>query len=142
MVGQAIKFLFAPENRLWLAAVILAIILISVLLFFWRRKRKARKTAVAEAPKTLAAEAEELEPERPAIPKSSLVVVWKSFLKGIPGKFRRSIMLYQPFVVLGDSGSGKSLLINNYTDWQGQARQFYPSHTQDPILQVYLGSRI
>lgn len=143
LIGKAIKFLFAPENWPYLVAVILAIILISVALYVWRKKRKAKKAAVPGEPQAEAASPEEeQEPEQPAIPKSSLFNVWKKFLKGIPGKFRRSIMLYQPFVVLGDSGSGKSLLINNYTDWQGQARQFYPSYTQDPLLQIYLGSKM
>ncbi|HQN18520.1 MAG TPA: hypothetical protein PKV86_05265, partial [Syntrophobacteraceae bacterium] len=36
---------------------------------------------------------------------------------------------------------GKSLLIDNNTDWRGQAGRFYPSYTVDPLLQIYLGSR-
>ncbi len=139
-INNGIKFLFAPENWMYLVGVILLIILISLALFLWRKKRKAKKAAPAEGAPTPTEE--EATPERPTIPKSSLVNIWKSFLKGIPGKFRRSIMMYQPFVVMGESGSGKSLLIGNYTDWQGQSRQFYPSFTQDPLLQIYLGSKI
>ncbi len=73
--------------------------------------------------------------------KNRLVRIWKSFLKNIPRDFRRYIALYQPFVVFGESGSGKSSLIGRYTDWKGQAAQFYPSYNVDPSLQIYLGSR-
>ena len=38
--------------------------------------------------------------------------------------------------------AGKSCLIDTYTDWQGLARQFYPSYTTDPQLQIYLGSKV
>ncbi|MBU1341195.1 MAG: hypothetical protein KKE44_14825 [Proteobacteria bacterium] len=72
----------------------------------------------------------------------SLLQVWKTFLKNIPAQFRRSILMYQPYIVIGEAGTGKSNLIDNYTDWKNQANQFYPSHTQDPLLQIYLGSRI
>src|SRR5690242_19107095 len=61
---------------------------------------------------------------------------WKTFLRNIPGEFRRYILLYQPFVVFGESGSGKSSLIGRYTDWKGQAAQFYPSYNADPALQI------
>jgi hypothetical protein len=67
--------------------------------------------------------------------------VWKAFLKNIPSEFRRSVLFFQPFVVMGEAGSGKSLLIGKYTDWKGQAAQFYPSYSVDPNLQIYLGSR-
>src|SRR5205085_1132256 len=51
------------------------------------------------------------------------------------------ILFFQPFVVLGESASGKSLLISKYTDWKGQAAQFYPSYSVDPQLQIYVGSK-
>ncbi|MCE5335603.1 MAG: hypothetical protein LLG06_13550 [Desulfobacteraceae bacterium] len=75
------------------------------------------------------------------IPRSSLRKVWKAFLAQIPRQFRVAIQTYRPYVVLGESGTGKSLLIDNYTDWRGQANRFYPSYTVDPLLQIYLGSR-
>lgn len=67
--------------------------------------------------------------------------VWRTFLSHIPGEFQRAVDVYQHFIALGEAGSGKSLLIDLYTDWQGQARQFYPSYSSDPDLQVYLGSQ-
>ena len=67
--------------------------------------------------------------------------IWKTFLRQVPREFRPYVLLYQPFVVFGESGSGKSLLIGRYTDWKGQAAQFYPSYSTDPRLQIYLGSR-
>lgn len=74
------------------------------------------------------------------IPRSSLRKVWKQFLAQIPHQFRIAIKTYRPFIVLGESGVGKSLLIENNTDWRGQANRFYPSYTVDPLLQIYLGS--
>ena len=42
---------------------------------------------------------------------SSLLKVWKEFVRRIPSQFRRPIMHYQPVVVLGEAGYGKTLLI-------------------------------
>ena len=33
-----------------------------------------------------------------ALPRASLVKIWKEFLQQIPSKFRRSLILYKPFV--------------------------------------------
>ena len=42
----------------------------------------------------------------------------------------------------GQSGSGKSQLVDKCTDWKGQSAQFYPSYVAEPLLQIYLGSRV
>src|SRR4051812_15257524 len=65
--------------------------------------------------------------QRKALTKKTLVQVWNDFLKQIPGEFRSSTLASPPVVVLGEAGSGKSVLISKYTDWKGQAAQFYPS---------------
>ncbi len=106
---------------LWVASGFTLLVIAWIVI---KRSRKNKKPAAARL-----------------IARGALVKVWKAFLKQIPREFRRYILLYQPFVVLGESGSGKSLLIAKYTDWQGQAAQFYPSFSTDPGLQIYLGSR-
>jgi len=123
------KFLGLEIWPYWVAILITAALV--VLLVFLIKRRRAKKV---EPPV-------EDTKEKP-FPPSTLRNIWKEFLAKIPGEFRRSIMLYEPFVVLGESGVGKSSLIDLCTDWQGQARQFYPSYTTDPLLQIYLGSRV
>lgn len=123
------KFLGLEIWPYWVA--ILGLAALVVLLVFLIKRRRAKKV---EPP------LEETK-EKP-FPSSTLLNIWKEFLLQIPKEFRRSIMMYEPFVVLGESGVGKSSLIDACTDWQGQARQFYPSYTTDPLLQIYLGSRV
>ncbi|MCG8472677.1 MAG: hypothetical protein MI742_12615 [Desulfobacterales bacterium] len=126
---------FLPEEyAVWVPVIlVLLVLLIVVVVVVKKRKGKAAKDA---APKPKEVE------EAPSISPKSLIKAWKSFLHQIPGEFRRIIMVYQHFVVFGESGSGKSMLINNHTDWQGHARQFYPSYTANPLLQVYLGTKV
>lgn len=107
--------------------VVIGLVVLLVVLIKRRRSKKAFKVSPETEDKKLSG--------------SDLVNVWKKFLLEVPGEFRRSIMLYKPFIVIGESGTGKSLLIDNCTDWKGQADQFYPSHTLDPLLQIYLGSK-
>lgn len=130
------KFLTLENWPYWGSALL--IILIIVLIVFFIKKRRGTAKAEAGTPE----QKQEKEIKEPVLPLSSLTDIWKKFLKGIPAEFRRFIMLYEPFIVMGESGSGKTALIDNYTDWQGQARQFYPSYTADPLLQFYLGSKI
>lgn len=122
------KFVQLP--KLYWLAIILGIGLV-ILLIMLIKRRRAKKVEPAIEEKA----------EKP-FPSSTLRNVWKGFLGQIPKEFRRSITMYEPFVVLGESGVGKSSLIDNCTDWQGQARQFYPSYTTDPLLQIYLGSKV
>ena len=123
------KFLGLEIWPYWVA--ILGLAALVVLLVFLIKRRRAKKV---EPP------LEETK-EKP-FPSSTLLTIWKEFLLQIPKEFRRSIMMYEPFVVLGESGVGKSSLIDACTDWQGQARQFYPSYTTNPLLQIYLGSQV
>ena len=123
------KFLGLEFWPYWVA--ILGLAALVVLLVFLIKRRRAKKV---EPP------LEETK-EKP-FPSSTLLTIWKEFLLQIPKEFRRSIMMYEPFVVLGESGVGKSSLIDACTDWQGQARQFYPSYTTNPLLQIYLGSKV
>jgi hypothetical protein len=131
--GQARGF-FTWDNWPYFLAVLAVLLLVGLLVYSFKKRRGAKK-----APKTE-------EPKKKEIPKglpvSSLVKVWKEFLREIPWDFRRLIMIYQHFVVFGERGAGKSSLIDNYTDWQGHARQFYSSYTASPLLRIYLGSKV
>ena len=71
-----------------------------------------------------------------------LLSIWQQFLAPLPPSVRVALPDYDHFIVLGDPGVGKSALITRRVDWQGQASQFLPSYTPDPLMQVYLGSRL
>ncbi len=124
------KFVFSYN---WTLIFLIIAVLLYCLLVFLVVKRKRQEKAK---------EPEIIKEEEDFLPPASLFKIWKTFLKNIPHRFRRSILMYQPYIVMGEAGTGKTCLIDNYTDWQNQANQFYPSHTQDELLQVYLGTRI
>src|SRR5947209_354074 len=65
---------------------------------------------------------------------SSLVDLWKRFLKNLPRSARPQVARYPATVVMGPVGSGKSQLIRTFVDWQGQTSQFLPSLTDSPLL--------
>lgn len=126
------KFFASSDWQFWLA--ILAVVAVAALVIYLIKKRREKKSAQKET--ALPAEA------KPAgLPASSLYRIWKNFLKAVPRSVRPTFSVYDHFIVLGEAGSGKSTLIDRYTDWQGHARQFYPSYTADPLLQIYLGSK-
>jgi type VI secretion system protein ImpL len=75
----------------------------------------------------------------PPISSGRLLQVRNKFLSGLPLAHRPAVVDLPTVVVLGPAGSGKTLLIGLDVDWQRQARQFLPSYTEDPLLQVYLG---
>lgn len=127
-----IESVFGKINPVYLAigAVVLAALAVGYKkLKPWLAKRAA---APAGAPKVVAP---------PSMPSDLLSKVWSSFLKELPPLFRRSIFNFQSFIVFGAAGSGKSRLIETYTDWRRQSRQFLGSKLDDPNIQIYLGSR-
>ncbi len=65
---------------------------------------------------------------------------WLRFLHGLPVTYRRSILNFEHYVVIGGPSSGKSRVIDAYSDWRRQAKEFLSSQSFDPDLQVYLGS--
>ncbi len=77
----------------------------------------------------------ELRPQR-------LVAVWQSFLTSLPAGIRSALAEYTHFIVFGPAGAGKTTLITRMTDWRGQSSQLIPSYTADPLLQIYLGSKV
>lgn len=73
-------------------------------------------------------------------PPYPLRKAWSRFLARLPARYQRSILRFEHFVVLGPPASGKSWIIERYSDWRRQAQQFLPSQPDDPDLPVYLGS--
>lgn len=94
---------------------------------WWRERRGGRALAVR-------AETQ--------LPPDALANIWRRFLRKQPWSHRSSLRDYPLVVVLGPAGSGKSKLIDAQVDWQAQQKRFSPSVTDDPLLQVYVGSRV
>ena len=65
---------------------------------------------------------------------------WLRFLRQLPPLYRRSILNFEQFVVLGPASAGKSRIIDTYTDWKRKSKEFLGSQPLDPDLQVYLAS--
>jgi len=119
------------------AMIILGVLLLALLVYFIIKKRRG-----ADGDQEQAKPDDEPKKKPKGMPVSSLVKIWKEFLREIPWSVRPNILAYEHFIVFGEAGSGKSVLIDHYTDWQGHARQFYPSYTTNPLLQIYLGSKV
>lgn len=114
------------SSNLRLALIIGIVVLVLVglvLLFLWLRARNRAAGEIGMRP-------------------NRLQRVYNRFLRPLPWRARRALRTYPWIVVLGDAGVGKTQLINSCVDWQGQANQFFPSYTTDPLLQIYLGSKV
>jgi hypothetical protein len=105
-----------------LAASLLLLLLIGLGVWYYRR-RKAETVGSAG---------------RISVPQ--LTAVWTRFLSGLPTAARPLVSRYPWVVVLGESGAGKTALIDSKADWQSQSNSKFPSYTQEPLLKLYLGS--
>lgn len=102
-----------------------------VLYPLWKkRKEEAAKPALAVGGT----------PEEAKLPTNQLRDAWKRFERQLPGVYRRSLLNFEHFVVLGASASGKSKLVDLYSDWRRQAKQLPGSQANDPNLPIYLAS--
>ncbi|QRK14088.1 hypothetical protein JQX13_44140 [Archangium violaceum] len=110
-------------HLVWVLLVLLVVGL-GVALFWWWRKRRMSAPAVGE-PRPMQA--------------NQLLKIRERFLNGLPWLNRAAIRDLPHVVVLGPAGCGKTKLIGLDVDWERQARQFLPSYTSDPLLQIYLG---
>lgn len=81
-------------------------------------------------------------PPTKGIDAKRLSSIWDKFMENLPSLARPAVAEYSHFMVMGQAASGKSSLIQRKVDWQGQASQFLPSYTADPILQIYLGPKM
>ncbi|TWI66678.1 type VI secretion system (T6SS) IcmF/TssM family protein [Desulfobotulus alkaliphilus] len=102
------------------------------LLILWIRKRKKAKEDSSEKSGP---------DKKPAMPAKSLVRVWKEFLSGIPWRIRRYTGRLPVYVLMGESGSGKTELIRKYTDYEALSLQFQAGHTTSPLFQICLSSK-
>lgn len=122
----------SSSTRLLVVLAVLSLLFVAAgvfLLVFWLRLRRQTDSDTAI-----------LQPSQ-RIARNRLQSIWDRFLARLPSSVRTTIPSYGHFVVFGNSGSGKSALIARKVDWQGQASQFIPSHTADPLMQIYLGSK-
>jgi hypothetical protein len=69
--------------------------------------------------------------------KNALTDVWKRFMGAQPWNFRGRIREYPQTLVLGPAGTGKSQLIDSQIDWQAQKKRFFPSITDDALVQIW-----
>jgi type VI secretion system protein ImpL len=111
-----------------LISVSVALAAIVYAVYHWLRRRGPRTTALARRESTLHPDA--------------LLHLWRRFVRAQPWRHRASIAEYPTVVVLGGAGAGKSKLIDEQVDWQAQKKRFFPSVTDDPLLQIYIGGRV
>lgn len=121
----------------YIGLAVLLLFLVGWPLWQWRKKKK-EQASLTEAGGDTGQPAVVV----PTLEPKELLNVHKKFLEALPGPFRRAIADFQPFVVLGPAGAGKTQLINAYTDCERQQKQFLGSQVSDPNLQIYLGSRV
>lgn len=124
----------SPRTAVLLLVVApLAIALVALL---WK-KRAALAKLVKRTPRASI----EGPAEPPSVTGGQLRATWRKFLQTLPPTYRRSILSFDHFVVFGDAASGKSLVVDRYTDFRRQAKQFLGSHVFDSHIDLYIGSR-
>ncbi len=141
-VMQILKLLGAPAK--WLALVV-AILGVGFLIFKWWKKRQEAQAAAdpAAPPKGATAKSSAPAPKKAAeLPANALLSVWRSFTRGLSPEYRRSILRFQPFLVLGPAKQGKTTIIDAYTDHRRQQHQLSFDYLEDPRLQIYFASRM
>lgn len=131
---SALKKLGLPIHPGVIALILLAIVLL-VLFLRWRSKQQQAAFSGDAALKPVPA-------RPPEVSQTLLLNIWRRFRGELPSMVRRSIEQFQPVIVLGARGSGKTQLITQNTDWQRQARYLFGSQINDPDLQIYLGSQV
>jgi hypothetical protein len=133
--AQAVEGWLKWEYWPYYALVLFLMVAVGLFLLWWLRRRGGGKVPLSKS--ALKA----MRPTEKRLPSHTLLKVWRRFLQNLPRHVRRSLPAFQPFVIVGESGCGKSSLIDLYSDWKGQANQYHPSQVADPYLQIYLGSR-
>jgi hypothetical protein len=119
------------------AAVAVPLVLVGgVAAYAWWKSRKAAgpKSAIDRSGANSLAGAQ--------VSSAQLRRAWKRFLKELPGDYERSILNFEHFVVFGAAASGKSRLVDVYSDWRAQAKQRPGSQPNDADLPVYLASGV
>ncbi|RKH56469.1 type VI secretion IcmF C-terminal domain-containing protein [Corallococcus llansteffanensis] len=122
-IGMALK-----AHWVLVLSILLVLGAIGVGVALWWRKRQRQPAALTGGQRPLAS--------------GQLLAIRKRFLRALPWRYRASVRDFPTLVVLGPAGSGKTTLIDVEVDWRRQARQFMPSYTDDPLLQMYLGPEV
>ncbi|HEU4412951.1 MAG TPA: type VI secretion protein IcmF/TssM N-terminal domain-containing protein [Polyangiaceae bacterium] len=112
----------------WLVPIGLAAALAALGWWWWRRRKRP---AAAAAPASASAQ---------ALPSDLLLKAWRRFVADLPPAYRRSLVNFEHFVVLGAAAGGKTRLVDAYTDWRRQSKQLAVSRPHDPDLPVYVAS--
>ncbi|HND11287.1 MAG TPA: type VI secretion IcmF C-terminal domain-containing protein [Pseudomonadota bacterium] len=71
----------------------------------------------------------------------SLLAVWRTFLDRQPPAARALVSRYPWVVLMGESGAGKTALVDAKADCRSQQLNDFPSYTDDPLLKLHLGRR-
>ena len=121
----------------WLAALVVVVPIVAVLIV-WLRKRQADAKKAAAAPPPTTAAALDPEAKRPA---PAMREAWNAFVKDLPSNYRRSILNFEHFVVLGDAVHDKPRVADVYTDWNRLEKQFVRSKPDNQDLPLFIGSR-
>lgn len=117
----------------WLGLTIALMLLCVLILLIWRRKLAKEESKFAPPVMTV--------PAKHLLPHDCLIKVWRGFISAIPRRLRANALSVPLSLVIGEAGSGKTGIIDRYADWQGQEFSFHPSFIDDPLLQIYLGSK-
>lgn len=71
----------------------------------------------------------------------SLLAIWRTFLDRQPPAARTLVSRYPWVVLMGESGAGKTALVDAKADCKSQLLNDFPSYTDDPLLALHLGRR-
>ena len=137
VVDTVLKKLYVIVSSLgwfdWLGLVVVLFLLLFLAFIVWKRYYRKDDTKLAIPEITV--------PQQYLLPTDALIKVWSSFIDGIPRQVRPSALRTTFAIVIGDAGSGKTTIIDQYADWKGQDFLFHPSLTDDSLLQLYLGAK-
>ena len=117
----------------WIGLGVVLVLLCILCFLIWKRKY-GKDAKLFEIPELTV-------PTKLSLPVNSLVKVWRSFVVEIPFRLRPKALSAPFSLVIGDAGSGKTSIIDQYADWKGQDFRFHPSAVDDSLLQIYLGAK-
>lgn len=117
----------------WIGLTVVLVLLCVLGFLIWRRKyaKGGGKLVIPEL----------IVPTKLLLPPNCLLTVWRYFISAIPWRLRPDALRMPLSLVIGEAGCGKTGIIDRYADWQGQDFRFHPSAVDDPLLQIYLGTK-
>src|SRR5262245_548160 len=119
------------EHRLLVFGILVALVVALLILVTYQLIRSRKKAAPAVAPTPPPPPRPPRAPRpKPGQRRSALA----RFEGGLRRDYRRSILTFARFIVMGAAASGKSTLIDAYSDWKLHTREFVSSQPDDPDL--------